>query len=75
MLSQEYYTYVNNWNFFTSVWAYDYTVSTLNAGSIKQLPYYEFSTNAARMSYIQGQASITSQYPKAANAGQFNTIR
>jgi len=76
MLSQEYYYYKNDWRFFQFVWEYDYSVSTLNGqAGTTVYDYYEFANNTYRMSYINGQAAIISQYIDAARTGQFDTIR
>ena len=66
MLSQEYYKYSNTWNYFQTVWVYNYSVSTLNAAA--EVPYYgpyEFNTNENRIAYIQGQAYHGAQYPSS----------
>jgi hypothetical protein len=75
MPAQEYVQYKNDWNFFNSVWAFNYTASTINATAKCPTPIYEFASNAERLSYIRGQISHVDYYPSAAAAGVFNDIR
>lgn len=74
MPAQEYIQYRNDWNFFNEVWAFNYTVSTINFGEKCPRPKYEFASNAQRVSYIRGQISHVDYYPSAAAAGVFNDI-
>jgi len=62
---QEYITYKKDWNFFNTVWSYNYTVSTLNGTSGSNAPW-KFDSNGSIMSYSNGQAAHIAYYPKAA---------
>lgn len=75
MPAQEYVQYKTDWNFFNSVWVFNYTASTINATADCPTPIYEFASNAERLSYIRGQISHVDYYPSAAAAGVFNDIR
>lgn len=69
MSFDEYIAYVNDWNIFNKVWAYNYTVRALGSGT-----YYQFSSDSERISYKRGQTSHASVYTVAAAAGVFNNI-
>jgi hypothetical protein len=59
---QEYINYKNDWNFFNKVWAYNYTVSTLNSVNHLSLQPYQFMSNGDHTSYTNGQISHVSYY-------------
>jgi hypothetical protein len=54
---QEYVNYKNNWNFFDTVWSYNYTISTLNSTSDRVFTPYKFLSNGEIVSYSNGQAA------------------
>ena len=68
---QEYINYKNDWNFFNTVWSYNYTISTLN-GSGKHYMYYQFMSNGDQVSYSNGQMAHAAFYSD--NMSQFNNI-
>jgi len=73
MSFDEYTNYVNDWNIFNRVWAYNYTVRALRANGGEQ-GFYQFIRDSERLSYIKGQQSHASVYTVAAVAGVFNNI-
>jgi hypothetical protein len=75
MSIQEYTTYKMDWEIFNKVWAYNYTVSTLNGRTGKSTySYYQFLTIEDQVSYIRGQGAHAAFYSNAP-VGQFATIR
>jgi hypothetical protein len=69
---QEYINYKNDWNFFNTVWSYNYTVSTLN-GQGNLYHYYQFMSNGDMVSYSNGQNAHFSFYSNAPTS-QFNNF-
>ena len=74
---QEYINYRNDWDFFNYVWAYNWTVSTVNgfnaaAGRKGLISPYAFPNYAYGLSYSNGQISHATVYPSAAVAGAFD---
>jgi len=69
---QEYINYKNDWNFFNTVWSYNYTVSTLN-GQGNLYHYYQFMSNGDMVSYSNGQNAHVSFYSNAPTS-QFNNF-
>jgi len=64
---QGYINYKNDWNMFNSVWAYNYTVSTLNglsvaSGSSALYNPWQFMSNGDLVSYSNGQQAHISFY-------------
>jgi hypothetical protein len=75
---QEYINYQYNWELFNTVWSYNYTISTLNGGTIpsgsQPYKFYQFMTYKDVTSYSNGQISHISFYSNAP-VGQFNNIQ
>ena len=65
MGSEEYTRYKNDWNLFTRVWSYNYTVSTIRGGGDKTAKYYQFLSNQESLSYKNGQTGYTTVYSPA----------
>ena len=63
------------WNTFNSIWAYNYTVSTLNgvAGKPLNTPW-QFANYKERASYEKGQLAHIAYYSTVGAAGGFNNI-
>ena len=74
MPSQEYTSYKTNWYFFNNVWAYNYTVSTMNGSLGSTYPPYEFLTNDHKVSYLNGQTAHVAYYSNAGSLGVFNNF-
>ena len=74
--NQERIKYTYEWNVFDQVWAYNYTVSTLNgqSGNYIYSPYQYLNLNE-RLAYTNGQLAHIAYYSTAGAAGQFNNIR
>jgi hypothetical protein len=73
MPAQEYIQYKANWKIFNRIWAYNYSVSTLNGSGTVYAPY-EFASNAEVISYVSGQAAHIAYYSDAGAAGVFNNF-
>ena len=73
MSFDEYTNYVNDWNIFNRVWAYNYTVRAFRENGGNQ-GFYQFTRDSERLSYIKGHQSHVSIYRVAATAGAFNNI-
>ncbi len=75
LAQSEYLQGKQDWYHFNNVWAYNYTISTLNgaSGQKKYAPYY-FITNEEKVSYIRGQALHIAAYSTIATTGIFNNI-
>jgi hypothetical protein len=76
MSSSEWVDYKDDWSVFNSIWAYNYTVSTLNGNSTtgaKRSPWVMLS-NRQKMQYLRGQSAHVAVYPTAGSSGQFNNI-
>jgi hypothetical protein len=76
MSMQEYIRYKVDWDFFNYVWAYNWTISTVNglnraAGRPGNLSSYAFLTNQDQLSYTNGLISHAAVYISAAAAGAF----
>jgi hypothetical protein len=75
--SQEYTKYKMDWEFFNQVWAYNWTVSTVNglrgAGARGQgfVNRYQFVTLADALSYTNGMSAHIQAYPEG--IGLFTT--
>lgn len=69
---QEYINYKSDWNFFNTVWSYNYTVSTLN-GQGGSNHYYQFMSNGDVVSYSNGQLAHVVFYSNAP-PNQFNNF-
>ena len=71
---QEYINYKNDWNFFETVWSYNYTISTLNglSGGSRYSPW-QFMSNGDIVSYTKGQLAHFAFYSNAP-ANQFNNF-
>ena len=78
MSIQEKITYNYEWNTFNTVWAYNYTVSTVNGlggltGIGANSPWQHIN-NKERIAYRRGQIFHVQAYPDAGAAGVFNNI-
>ena len=63
------------WTTFETVWAYNYTVSTLNGTTIPKAYFpYQFQSKNEQLAYSNGQFSHIAYYSTAGAAGQFNNI-
>jgi hypothetical protein len=64
-----------DWTQFDNVWAYNYTVSTLNGQAGRKVfsPYY-FIRNEEKLSYLRGQSAHIAAYSTIATTGIFNNI-
>ena len=72
MGSQEYMNYKSDWDFFNTVWSYNYTVSTMNALGMTPIHSpYPLQTNGQILSYTNGQLAHVAAYPAAT---QFSNI-
>lgn len=65
MGNEEYTRYKNDWNMFTRVWSYNYTVSTMRGGGDKTVKYYQFLSNQDAISYKNGQNGYATVYSPA----------
>ena len=63
MTSQQYMDYVNDWNTFNNAWAFNYTVSTINASGTSHANPYTFATNKEYLSFLRGQTAHVVAYP------------
>jgi hypothetical protein len=75
---QGYINYKNDWEFFNTVWSYNYTISTLNGLSVEFFGKYQFSpwqfANYADIaSYSNGQMAHFAFYSNAPT-NQFNNF-
>jgi len=72
---QEYLRFRNDWVFFNTVYAYNYTVSTMNGLSADNKFYnpWQFASNGDLTSYMNGQTAHTSFYSNAP-IGQFGNF-
>lgn len=73
--SSERTAYRYEWVTFETIWAYNYTVSTLNGITLPK-PYspYQFQSKNEQLAYSNGQLSHIAYYSTAAITGQFNNI-
>ena len=62
MGNEEYTRYKNEWNMFTRVWSYNYTVSTIRGGGDKTVKYYQFLSNRDFIAYKNGQNGYNTVY-------------
>jgi hypothetical protein len=74
--SEQWTNFKKDWFKFNQVWAYNYTVSTLNASLPAKSQYarYQFLTYDEKASYVKGQTYHVIGYPTQAAAGAFNNI-
>jgi hypothetical protein len=82
MPSREYTTYKSDWELFNRIWAYDYSVSTLNGRDPRpgegKYNYYDFANYSEKMSYMNGQTAHVAYYitfTGIAPIGTFDTIQ
>ncbi len=61
----QYIDYMADWTTFNNVWAFNYTVSTLNSKGI-YTAYYSFHTNQEQLSCLRGQLAHATVYPYSA---------
>lgn len=75
MSQNEYLQTKMDWYQFDKVWAYNYSVSTLNGNASRKVysPYY-FLTNNEKNSYARGQIGHIEAYSSIAKTGFFNNI-
>lgn len=75
MNQSEYTQYKVNWDYFNTVWAYNYTVSTLN-GPLEKPKYswWQHLTRSDLSAYSNGQLAHISAYPSTAVTGLFNNF-
>ena len=68
-------SYRYEWMTFDNIWAYNYTVSTLNGNNERKMySPYQFQSKNEQYAYRNGQISHNTYYSTAALAGQFNNI-
>lgn len=60
-----YQKYISNWTFFNQVWAYNYTISTLNGQGARLSPW-QFTTINDRVRFLAGQTAHAAAYPNSA---------
>lgn len=71
---QEYTNYKQHWDYFTRVWSYNYTVSTLNGIAGKPIySKWQHASNEELLSYTNGQLAHVTVYSNAP-PGQFNSF-
>jgi hypothetical protein len=67
MTAQNYMKYKADWNYFNTVWAYNYTTSTINLLNNTKTPAYEFQTTEKKLSYLRGKTYHLEYYSTIAN--------
>ncbi len=71
--SSEWLQYKYSWQTFNQVWAYNYTISTLNAADGERRSLWQFQSSIERKNYINGQQAHIAVYSNAPT-GQFADI-
>ena len=71
MSSQEWTEYKDSWYTFNRIWAYNYSVSTINGTQDQKKRPWQFVSNKERVNYVKGQTAHVENYPVQ---GQFNNI-
>jgi len=72
MSSHQYMEYVNDWNTFNRIWAFNYTVSTIKSSPDSYAEDYKFVSNNEYLSYLRGQQAHFAVY-RSAPPQQFDT--
>jgi len=65
MTSQQYMDYTDDWTTFNNIWAFNYTVSSINASKISHANIYTFVSNKEYLSFLRGQQAHIIAYPSS----------
>jgi hypothetical protein len=66
MSSGQYMDYIHDWNTFNTVWAHNYTASTINSYGQSSMRMYTFPTNQEYQCFLRGQLAHVAVYPSSA---------